>query len=150
MNESFMKSETITLSERPGKVPALRFWTSMVLGLVVVLTSATYLPGQETPSPEPAQPAEQPAKPLSPEEQKALVDDTNKTAVAANEEADRGWRNHQTWRPPIVVIGHNVEVKAGESVEAVVVIGGSAKIHGRVHEAVVVVGGDLDVWGSIG
>src|SRR5204862_2627146 len=51
---------------------------------------------------------------------------------------------------PIVVIGKDAELKAGQSAEAVVVIGASAKIHGKVHDAVVVIGGDLDVDGEIG
>ena len=51
---------------------------------------------------------------------------------------------------PIVLFGQNAELKAGETAEAVVVIGGSAKIHGHVREAVVVIGGDLEVDGEVG
>jgi uncharacterized RDD family membrane protein YckC len=51
---------------------------------------------------------------------------------------------------PIVVIGKDAELKEGESAEAVVVIGGSAKIHGKVREAAVVIGGDLDIDGEVG
>jgi uncharacterized RDD family membrane protein YckC len=51
---------------------------------------------------------------------------------------------------PIVVIGKDVELRAGQTAEAVVVIGGSAKIHGRVREAVVAVGGDVEVDGEVG
>src|SRR5208283_2995249 len=51
---------------------------------------------------------------------------------------------------PIVMFGQDVELKAGESAEAVVVIGGSAKIHGKVREAVVTVGGSSEVDGEVG
>jgi uncharacterized RDD family membrane protein YckC len=51
---------------------------------------------------------------------------------------------------PIVLFGQNAELKAGDSAEAVVVIGGSAKIHGHVREAVVVIGGNLEVDGEVG
>jgi uncharacterized RDD family membrane protein YckC len=51
---------------------------------------------------------------------------------------------------PLVLIGQDAELKAGESAEAVVVIGGSAKVHGKVRDAAVVVGGDLEVDGEVG
>ena len=51
---------------------------------------------------------------------------------------------------PIVLFGQNAELKAGDSAEAVVVIGGSARIHGHVREAVVVIGGNLEVDGEVG
>jgi uncharacterized RDD family membrane protein YckC len=114
------------------------------------------LPAQDEPTPAAPAVEDQPAaKATSPEAEQALVEDTNKTAVIANgaEELDQGWRgagNGVVWRPPMVVIGKDAELKAGESVEAVVVIGGSAKVHGRVREAVVVVGGDLDIDGQVG
>ena len=53
-------------------------------------------------------------------------------------------------RGPMVVIGRDAELKAGETAEAVVVIGGSAKLHGKVREGVVVIGGDLEVDGDVG
>jgi len=51
---------------------------------------------------------------------------------------------------PLVAFGQNVEVKAGETKEAVVVIGGSAKVHGKVTEAVVVIGGKAEISGEVG
>lgn len=51
---------------------------------------------------------------------------------------------------PIVLFGQNAELKASESAETVVVIGGSATIHGHVREAVVVIGGDVEVDGDVG
>jgi uncharacterized RDD family membrane protein YckC len=53
-------------------------------------------------------------------------------------------------RGPLVDIGHVVELKADETAEAVVVIGGSAKVHGKVREAAVVILGDLDIDGEVG
>jgi uncharacterized RDD family membrane protein YckC len=52
-------------------------------------------------------------------------------------------------RDAVVVFGENVEVKAGETAEVVVVIGGSAKIHGKVRDSVVVVGGNVEVDGEV-
>jgi uncharacterized RDD family membrane protein YckC len=50
----------------------------------------------------------------------------------------------------MVVIGRDAELRAGDAVEAMVVIGGSARVHGRVREAVVAVGGDVEIDGQIG
>jgi uncharacterized RDD family membrane protein YckC len=118
------------------------FWTQLTLA-------------QGEPSPAPA--AEEPAanQPISPEVEKALVDDTNKTAVLPNvaEEDKEIWPGDgggDHGRGPMVVIGRDAEVKPGESVEALVVIGGSGKVRGRVREAAVVIGGDLEVDGQVG
>lgn len=51
---------------------------------------------------------------------------------------------------PLVLFGQNAELKAGETAEAVVVIGGSATIHGKVRNAVVVIGGNVEVDGDVG
>ena len=65
--------------------------------------------------------------------------------AAANQEEDGGGQPQ-----PIVMFGQNVELKAGDSAEVVVVIGGSAKIHGKVREAVVTIGGSSEVDGEVG
>ena len=49
----------------------------------------------------------------------------------------------------IVVFGRDVELKAEDSAEAVVVIGGSARIYGRVRESVVVIGGSAVIEGEV-
>jgi uncharacterized RDD family membrane protein YckC len=150
-----MKSEKTTWLARPIAGRTFHSATSVVLGLAILLSTTPFLWAQEAPPAPPTQPAEEePAtKPLSPEAQQALIDDTNKTATAAadtNENEDRGWRNENGWRQPMVVIGRNAEVKSGDSVEALVVVGGSAKVYGRVRGAAVVVGGDLDISGQVG
>ena len=53
-------------------------------------------------------------------------------------------------RNAIVVFGKDVLLKSNETAEAVVVIGGSARIEGRVREAVVAIGGDIAVSGEVG
>lgn len=53
-------------------------------------------------------------------------------------------------REAIVAYGRHVEVKEGESAEAVVVIGGSATVRGKVREGVVAIGGNLDIEGEVG
>lgn len=59
-----------------------------------------------------------------------------------------GARDHG--REAIVVFGRDAEVKEDESAEAVVVIGGSAKVYGKVREAVVAIGGDVFIDGDVG
>jgi uncharacterized RDD family membrane protein YckC len=51
-------------------------------------------------------------------------------------------------RQALVVFGKDVELKAGDSAETVVVLFGSAKIRGRVRDAAVAVFGDVDVEGG--
>src|SRR5439155_7546010 len=65
----------------------------------------------------------------------------NHTAEEMNEVSARRFYGGVE-RDAIVVIGRDLELKKGDSAEAVVVIGGSIKIHGNVREAVVAIGGD--------
>ena len=51
---------------------------------------------------------------------------------------------------PLVIFGQDVEVKEGETKEAVVVIGGSAKVRGKVNDAVVIIGGKAEISGEVG
>jgi uncharacterized RDD family membrane protein YckC len=84
----------------------------------------------------------------------AAVADTS----AANTSSAKGAGGHIMVRgrrvnvggQPLVVFGQNVEVKAGETKEAVVVIGGSAKVQGKVTDAVVVIGGKAEISGEVG
>ena len=71
---------------------------------------------------------------------------TNEKAAVSDSPNNEGQNDVQ----PIVLFGQNAELKTNETAETVVVIGGSAKIHGHVREAVVVIGGNLDVDGEIG
>jgi len=76
---------------------------------------------------------------------------TNAPSAAVTEEhpaEHRGSRSLE--RGPLVSIGHDVELKTGESAECVVVIGGSARVHGHVRDAAVAVFGDLDIDGEVG
>ncbi len=52
-------------------------------------------------------------------------------------------------RQAIVVTGRDAELKADESAEVIVVLGGSAKVHGKVRQYVVVIGGDIEVDGEV-
>jgi uncharacterized RDD family membrane protein YckC len=72
------------------------------------------------------------------------------SAGAANEASAQDQPSHGRDNGPLVSIGHDVELKAGETAESVVVIGGSAKIHGKVQEAAVAIWGDLDIDGEVG
>jgi RDD family len=78
---------------------------------------------------------------------------SNATELAATNDAETNG-NPEVELPnnvqPLVLFAQNAELKTNEIVEAVVVIGGSARIHGHVHEAVVVIGGDVEVDGEVG
>jgi len=77
--------------------------------------------------------------------------DTNTLDAANTNDADVEVKHgNGVTRNALVVIGRDAELKEGETAEAVVVIGGSARIKGKVLNAVVVIGGDLDVEGEIG
>lgn len=79
----------------------------------------------------------------------AEATETNSSGVASNAETDyQGWRHGGSG--PLISVGHDVELKSGETAEAVVVIGGSAKVKGNVRNAAVVLFGDLDVEGRVG
>jgi len=83
-----------------------------------------------------------------------LAEDTNTTPADSAQSAEHARASDEdsgeTSHSPIVVIGKDAELRAGETTEAVVVIGGSAKIHGKVLHAVVVIGGDIQVDGEVG
>ena len=149
-----MKSEKNTLLDRAAAHCRLLGIVVWLCGSILPAPGLLAQDAATSPAAQPEQPAQaaepQPtAKPLSPQAQQALIDDTNKAVVAAENELDPGAGQGQT-RPPMVVIGHDAVVKAGETVEALVVIGGSAKVYGRVREAAVVIGGDLDLSGQVG
>ena len=71
-------------------------------------------------------------------------------SLQAQAQNDDTQPNEPAWSAPMVIIGKDAELKEGEAVEAVVVIGGSAKIHGKVRQAVVAIGGDVEVDGEVG
>ena len=58
-------------------------------------------------------------------------------------------RKHGFQREAIVVFGRDAELKEGDSAEAVVAIGGSANVHGKVRDAVVAIGGNVNVDGEV-
>ncbi len=72
------------------------------------------------------------------------------SAAVTNDSPARDRSSRGLERGPLVSIGHDVELKAGESAECVVVIGGSAKVHGKVRDAAVAILGDLDIDGEVG
>src|ERR1043166_3439352 len=77
--------------------------------------------------------------------------DTNSVdATSTNETTDSSWRPGGIHRNALVSIGHDVVLKKGETAEAVVVIGGSAVILGKVRDAAVAIGGNLDIEGEVG
>jgi uncharacterized RDD family membrane protein YckC len=50
----------------------------------------------------------------------------------------------------LVVFGKDAELKAGETADAVVVVGGNAIVRGKVRDAAVAVGGNLTISGEVG
>jgi uncharacterized RDD family membrane protein YckC len=71
--------------------------------------------------------------------------------AAEAEEAGEG--NHwkaEVNRQAVVVFGKDATLKTNESADVVVVIGGSAKVSGKVRGAVVAIAGDAEVEGEVG
>ncbi len=79
----------------------------------------------------------------------ATEDSSNAVQAATNEFSPAKGRTGVE-RESVVSIGKNVELKAGDSAQVVVVIGGSAIINGKVRETVTVVGGDAEINGEVG
>src|SRR5436190_377653 len=52
-------------------------------------------------------------------------------------------------RQAVVVFGRDVELKADERADAVVVIGGSAKVFGDVDHDVIAIGGNVETHGKV-
>lgn len=78
-------------------------------------------------------------------------DDTNSLTTTTNvSEAttERDWSQRR--RGPVVSLGSSATLAAGESAEAVVAIGGSAKASGKVQDAVVAIGGDAEAETDVG
>ena len=120
------------------------------------LCLAPLVTAQQSPARAPAEASALTASTNDPAAAPESVESTNTdsdapAAVVADETAgmDTG-RRHGRSSQPMVLIGQDAELKAGQSAEAVVVIGGSAKVHGKVKDAVVAVGGNLEVDGEVG
>jgi len=89
----------------------------------------------------------------TPKDQAAEASDADTNSVDAastNETSEWSWRPGRIHRNALVSIGHDVELKEGETAEAVVVIGGSAIVRGKVRDAAVAIGGNLEVEGEVG
>jgi len=72
-------------------------------------------------------------------------------AASATNEAVTNQENEGGGEPqPMMMFGQNVELKAGDTADVIVVIGGSAKVHGKVRQAVVTIGGSSEVDGEVG
>ncbi len=68
------------------------------------------------------------------------------SGVATNDASEEG---HRIARGPIVRIGKNATLRTNETAEAVVVVGASAKVQGKVRDALVDIGGDIELDGEV-
>jgi uncharacterized RDD family membrane protein YckC len=73
----------------------------------------------------------------------AMVAQTNRSVAAPRHIAS-------IHRDAVVSFGKDVEIKAGDTANDVVVIGGSAKVIGKAKGDVVVIGGDADIQNEVG
>jgi len=71
------------------------------------------------------------------------------STIATNVQGARAGGRKGVSRDAIVVTGRNAELKRGETAEVVVVIGGSAKIAGKVSDTVTVIGGNAEIDGEV-
>jgi hypothetical protein len=119
-----------------------------LLGLLLAAATCAVVTGNAQQPPDSvAPPASQTATNTLAEGPDQATNNTSTTSSNAASDDQSEWHRRGN---PLVVIGHDVDLKAGETAQAVVVIGGSATIHGKVHDAAVVVFGDLDVEGEVG
>src|SRR6185369_2287181 len=91
------------------------------------------------------------AQDTSSAEDSAAADDTTNAPAAADVPDTyhrRPFRVEVDGRRMPIVFRKDVVVRTNETAETVVVIGGSAIIHGKVREDVVVIGGDIELDGS--
>src|SRR5512139_3422770 len=72
---------------------------------------------------------------------------TNAPVNPATTSPEKSGRKSEINRNELVVFGQNAELKAGERAQVVVVIGGSAKIDGKVDDAAVAILGNLEING---
>jgi uncharacterized RDD family membrane protein YckC len=79
----------------------------------------------------------------------ASATNSSPTAVA-DDTIKVGGHSRDGGGEPLVAFGQNVEVKSGDTKQTVVVIGGSAKVDGKVTDAVVVIGGTAEISGEVG
>lgn len=75
---------------------------------------------------------------------------SNVPAAPGSEEAQTDKWKSEINREAVVVFGKNAELKSNESADTVVVIGGSAKVSGKVRDTVVAIGGDVEIQGEVG
>src|SRR5687767_15097581 len=74
--------------------------------------------------------------------------DTEETMEEPMEE-EESFTRARVHHEGLVKMGSDAVLKADESADAVVVIGGNAKVEGRVKDAIVVIGGNLDLSGEV-
>lgn len=74
---------------------------------------------------------------------------SNVTAALESKGGLKVRRHHGGQQNILVVFGKNAELKAGETADAVVAIGGNAIVRGTVREAVVAVGGNVMIGGEV-
>lgn len=75
---------------------------------------------------------------------------SNATATVSNASVAVKSRRHVSGGDAMVVIGNNATLDADDTKEAVVVVGGSADIKGKVTDAAVAVAGSVTVSGEVG
>lgn len=75
---------------------------------------------------------------------------SNVTAALESKSGLKVRRHHGGQQNVLVVFGKDAELKAGETADAVVVIGGNAVVRGKVGDAVVAVGGNVTIGGEVG
>ena len=102
---------------------------------------------QTAPTPEgsAAPAAQEKSEPALEEPAGARITEAISTGPAARDESRSGPRSG-----PVVKINRSFTLKTGESAELVVVIGGDAKVEGKVDDVVVSILGNVEVTGEVG
>jgi uncharacterized RDD family membrane protein YckC len=121
------------------------WWLALTLAAAMVLPWSLRAQDENTNSNSPAE-----SEPGSMAEQGTSPDSAEEPEPSSDEAADRDKEGDGLHHEVIFIVGRDVELKPEETANVVVVIGGNAKIRGKVHEAAVAIWGDLDVQGEVG
>lgn len=128
---------------RPFGAPAGFPWN--LNGVVALLLATGTLAAQE-----PQQPSAPPVAVVAAAQPAAEEPESATNAAPATVATNPAPATARVERQAMVVFGHDVELKADETVESVVVFGGTARVHGKVRDAVVAIGGNIEVDGEVG
>lgn len=131
----------------------MKYLTTLIMAAAILPCALSFPPrvqAQEAEEPAPPVSREQPAEAVDPGKADEAAPVMVEPAAEPEQELEQNdvrssetRRYRRVNRQPMIRFGQNAELAKGESAQAVIVIGGDAKISGEVEDAVVAVGGSV-------